>query len=195
MDAINYYVFDHFEKLIDAVLGPKENKEKEIMAGTKGKKQKGTIVDRTVRRLDRMHAYPNMEKRVQRWIGDETSVVAKTKLEELQKMLTGAATLHSSILTTFKELQAGKYAPPKKHFSGTIKLDVGKHVWIKPQYKGPYAMTYDEVILGDLHVSAVVDNKVQLSLGNPENNVKTMKILVSKSILQANAPDVTEAAA
>lgn len=166
-----------------------------VMAGTKGKKQKGTIIDRTVRRLERMRAYSNMHKRLARWVTDETSEVAKAKVEGLRDQLQGAAALHTTILETFKALQIGKYIPPKRHVTGTIKLDPGKHVWIKEKYKEVYAKTYDDVVLNDLYVSDTVAKKVVLSIGDPTQNPGAMKFIVAKNILQANDPNQIESAA
>jgi len=165
------------------------------MAGKKGKKHAGTVLERAVRRFEKMRAYSNVAKRVGRWIENETTVVAKQKLVELRDKLEVAASTHEAILTGLKELQAGKYSPPKKSFSGTIKLETGKHVWIKPAYRAPYAATYDDVVLDDLFVDTIIENKVRLSIGDPSKNSATMKLLVSKSILQANAPGIEEAAA
>lgn len=171
-----------------------KTKEENVMAGTKGKKQKGTIIDRTVRRLDRMRAYPNMHKRVARWVADETTEVGKVKLESLRDKLQEASTLHASILEIFSALQIGKYVPPKKHLTGVIKLDPGKHVYFKPKYVPVYQKIYDQVILDDLFISEVAEKRVILSLGNPDHNPQAMKIAVPKSQLQANPP-VEEAAA
>lgn len=160
-----------------------KTKEK-IMKTKKPKAEKKMTVARMLQRLDKVQTFKRLSVKMTRWLEDEKDEARKADLTALRARFDAIISAQEDLYTATLGLQNLNYVPPKKNFSGTMQLEKGRHVWVKPKFAEAYTVAFGGTdAMENLFVDQTVGGKVVVSVGTPDE-VVAFKLPIPKLHLQ-----------